>query len=121
MNENIGALIPTYSRSSSEICAGVTWAPTITLVASSMKLVFSVFETNGKVRDARTFASITLTSFCFARNCMLNGPEMQSSFATWRAIRFTLRTVSTKSFCAGRMSVASPECTPAFSTCSEIA
>ena len=52
---------------------------------------------------------------------MLNGPEMQSSFATWRAIRFTLRTVSTKSFCAGRMSVASPLWTPAFSTCSEIA
>ncbi len=33
----------------------------------------------------------------------------------------TLRIVSTKSFCAGSTSVASPECTPAFSTCSEMA
>ena len=55
----------------------------------------SVLDEKGKVRDARTFASITLTSLSFASSCRLKGPEMLSSLAMAREMRLTRRTVST--------------------------
>jgi len=52
---------------------------------------------------------------------MLNGPEISSAPAIWRVIRLMRRTVSRYSFWGGKTMVASPECTPANSTCSEMA
>ena len=90
-------------------------------VASSIKLIFNTLLTKGKERLARRVHSITLISLPFARYWMLNGPEIFSSFAICLLIRLMRRTVSTYSFCAGNWIVASPECTPANSICSEIA
>ena len=56
------------------------------------KLTLSVLETKGKVREARTLHSITLTSFSLASSCRLNGPEMLSSAAICRVIRLARRT-----------------------------
>ena len=64
---------------------------------------------------------MTFTSLLRARNCMLNGPVIFSADATSRAIFLILRIVSMYRRCGGSTSVASPECTPAFSTCSEMA
>ena len=50
-------------------------------VAVSMKLRFSTLDTNGKLREARKLHSMTFTSLLRARNWMLKGPEMLSSFA----------------------------------------
>ena len=55
-------------------------------VAVSMKLRFSTLDTNGKLRDARRLHSITFTSLLRARNWILKGPEILSSFAIWRLI-----------------------------------
>ena len=50
-------------------------------VAVSIKLRFSTLDTNGKLREARRLHSITFTSLLRARNWILNGPEILSSFA----------------------------------------
>ena len=71
--------------------------------------------------DARRLHSMTLISLSLAMNCMLKGPDTCSCLAILRAAASILRTVTWSRSCAGRMSVASPECTPAFSTCSEMA
>ena len=63
-------------------------------VAVSMKLRFSTFDTNGKLRDARRLHSITFTSLLRARNWMLKGPEILSSFAIWRLIFLMRRAVA---------------------------
>ena len=90
-------------------------------VAMSMKFTFSTFDTNGKLRDARRLHSMTLISLSLAISCMLNGPDMLSMRATSRAIFLMRRIVSTYIFCGGNTIVASPEWTPANSTCSEMA
>ena len=86
-----------------------------------MKLKSNVLLMNGNVRDARRLHSITFTSLFFASSWMLNGPVMCSDFAIARAMARMRRSVSVYSFIDGSSSVASPECTPAFSMCSEIA
>ncbi len=99
----------------------ITSMPSIISEAVSMKFVFNTFETNGKLLDARRLHSITFMSLSFARNCMLNGPDMFSSSEILLLIFFILLIVSMYSFCAGNTIVASPECTPANSMCSDIA
>ena len=51
----------------------------MTRVAMSMKLTFRIFETNGKLRDARRLHSMTLTSLPLAMNWMLKGPLISSA------------------------------------------
>ena len=63
---------------------------------------------------------MTITSFSRATNWMLNTPVIRSSFAIWRPILRTRRAVSAKIRWGGTTIVASPEWTPAFSTCSDI-
>lgn len=52
-------------------------------------LTLSVFETNGKVREARKLHSITLMRFSFDKNWMLNGPEIWRRSAILNVTRFT--------------------------------
>ena len=63
-------------------------------VAVSIKLRFRTLETNGKLRDARKLHSITFTSLFLARNCILNGPLILSSFAICLLIFLMRRAVS---------------------------
>ncbi len=93
----------------------------ITFVARVIKFTSKALLTKGKVRLARRLHSITFTTLSVANNWILKGPEIRSADAICEAMRFTARTVCTYSFCAGSTRVASPECTPAFSTCSEMA
>ena len=93
----------------------------MTFVARWMKLDFNTLDTKGKLRDALRLHSITLMSLSRARNCMLNGPLILSLDAISREIFLIRLTVSTYSFCGGNSMVASPEWTPANSTCSVIA
>jgi hypothetical protein len=69
--------------------------PSITRVAIVMKLNFMIFDTNGKLRDARRLHSMTFTWLSLPRNCMLNGPDMFSSrailAAMWRIWRMVSR------------------------------
>ena len=60
-------------------------------------------------------------SLSLARNCMLNGPEILSALAIFLEIFLILLMVSMYNFCGGKTMVASPEWTPANSTCSEMA
>jgi len=63
-------------------------------VAISMKLYQVTFDTNGKLREARTLHSITFIVLSFARNCILNGPVILSSRIMRFEIRLILRIVS---------------------------
>ena len=90
-------------------------------VAVSMKLRLSTLLTKGKERLARKLHSITFTMLPLARNWILKGPEILSSLAMAREI-FLIRRAVAKEICwAGNTIVASPECTPAYSTCSLMA
>ena len=93
----------------------------MTLVASSIKSILSTLDTNGKLLEALRLHSITFISFSLARNWILKGPLMRRAPAIFLAIFLIRLAVSTYSFCGGNCMVASPECTPAYSTCSEIA
>ena len=62
-------------------------------VAVSMKLRFRIFETKGNERLARRLHSMTFTSRFLARNWMLKGPLMLSSFAILREIFLICRMV----------------------------
>ena len=104
-----------------DVSAFSTGSLSMMRVAVSIKLRLRIFETNGKLRDARKLHSITFTSLFLARYWMLKGPEMLSSFAIVLLMRLMRRAVSIYIFWAGNTSVASPEWTPANSTCSEIA
>jgi hypothetical protein len=90
-------------------------------MASRLKFTPSAFETNGKLRDARTFDSITFKPFCVTSNCRLKGPAIRSARARVRPISLTCRTRCCSRSSAGNTRVASPEWTPAFSTCSDTA
>ena len=105
-----------------------TSLPTIAQVAASMKLLPRTFETNGKERDARKLHSMTLSSSSsrgpeagFLMICMLNGPEISKAFATFSAMTLRRLISVSASEKGGKTRVASPEWTPAFSTCSETA
>ena len=92
--------------------------PSIASVATSQKSVFTVLDTKGQEREARRFVSITSTSVPFTRNCVLKGPVISSAFAMRAPMAFTRSIASRGRFLGGSTSVASPECTPAFSMCS---
>ena len=98
-----------------------TSLPKSAFVAISIKLYPVTLETKGKLREARTFTSITMSLLSFARNWILKGPVILSA----RTIRFVMsrarRTVSKYVRWGGKTTVASPECVPAFSTCSVMA
>mmetsp|Transcript_2994 Transcript_2994/g.6274 ORF Transcript_2994/g.6274 Transcript_2994/m.6274 type:complete len:208 (-) Transcript_2994:1868-2491(-) len=120
--ENMGTLIPTkdsekVGNSTSSSCS----SPIIARVAVSMKLTPVTLEEKGHEREARRLHSMTLMAPSLAMSCMLKGPVIWSASASLCVIFSTPATVSAESVCGGSMSVASPECTPAFSTCSEIA
>mmetsp|Transcript_179 Transcript_179/g.289 ORF Transcript_179/g.289 Transcript_179/m.289 type:complete len:216 (-) Transcript_179:493-1140(-) len=118
--ENMGALTPTKSFSGVvRSSTGSSSVPTIARVAASMKLTPSTLEEKGKEREARRLHSMTLTAPSLAMSCMLNGPLTCSAAAILCVIASTSFTSASVSVCGGSMSVASPECTPAFSTCSE--
>ena len=95
------------------------------LVAMSMKLVPRTLLTKGKERDARKLHSMTFNAdgavpvgSSALIICMLNGPVIVHAFATFSAISFTRAMISGSRFAGGSTSVASPEWTPAASTCS---
>ena len=95
-------------------------------VATSMKLTPSTLLTKGKERLARRLHSITLRStvpsgFTLRMICMLYGPLISNARASFWAISLSRARSSSPSEKGGSTSVASPECTPAFSTCSETA
>ena len=56
-----------------------------------------------------------------AINCKLNGPDICNALATEKQIPWIFSIVLSLRSCGGVTKVASPEWTPAFSTCSEIA
>eukprot|EP00967_Tisochrysis_lutea_P103562 scaffold156435_cov24-Tisochrysis_lutea.AAC.1 len=91
------------------------------LVAVSMKFTPITLDENGHEREARRLHSITLTSPSLAMSCMLKGPVIFSAAASFSVISSTFLMSASSSVWGGSMSDASPECTPAFSTCSEIA
>ena len=68
---------------------GLAFWPSMTRVASEMKLQFIVLEMNGKLRDALKLHSMTLRSLSRAMNWMFTGPLMFSAFAILAAWRFT--------------------------------
>ena len=80
------------------------------------------FDTNGTVRDARGFASITYSSSSPATaNWMLIRPITPSALAIAAVASSTWRSISGPSDIAGITQAESPECTPASSTCCMIA
>ena len=120
LNENCDALTPMRSMSKTDFSAFWNGASSMMRVAVSMRLRFNTLLTNGKERDARRLHSMTFTSRPLARNCILNGPEIFSSLAILRDIFFIWRIVEKDICWAGNVIVASPECTPAYSICSEM-
>lgn len=93
-NENCDAFTPIQSISKFVLSGFSYEVSSMIRVAVSMKLRFSTFDTNGKLRDARRLHSITFTSLFFARNWILNGPLMFSSLAILRPIFLMRRAVS---------------------------
>ena len=94
---------------------------TINFAAASMKSTPMVLEMNGNDRDARRLHSITITSLPLQMYCMLNGPVMCNSLTIFCVASSMRANVYSDTVCVGNINVASPECTPAFSTCSWIA
>ncbi|KAH3675308.1 hypothetical protein OGATHE_001648 [Ogataea polymorpha] len=88
------------------------------LVAISIMSVPTTLELNGKDLDALTLHSITLISLFLAMNWMLNGPVTSRAFPILDVASTMRLTVSLSRSCGGTINVASPEWTPAFSTCS---
>ena len=104
---------------SNSLLSGIVYgASSMILVAVSMKLRLRTLDTNGKLLEALRLHSMTFTSRPFARNWMLNGPEMLSSLAIARLIFLICLMVAKRMFWAGKTIVASPEWTPAYSMCS---
>ena len=80
-------------------------------------------DTNGTVREARGFASITYRSspVPWIANCMLISPTTPSPSAIALVASSTCPIISGPSDIAGITQAESPECTPASSTCCMIA
>mmetsp|Transcript_32053 Transcript_32053/g.83929 ORF Transcript_32053/g.83929 Transcript_32053/m.83929 type:complete len:220 (-) Transcript_32053:313-972(-) len=119
--ENIGALTPTkpFSGQVRSIASSFS-SPHMARVAVSMKFTPRHLDEKGKERDARRLHSITLTAPSLAMSCMLKGPVTSRALAILCVISSICLSASAAIVCGGRISVASPECTPAFSTCSEM-
>ena len=86
-----------------------------------MRFNLRTLLTNGNEREARRLHSMTNMSLSRAIYWILNGPLMWSAWAICRLILLILLTVSTYNFWGGNWIVASPEWTPAYSICSEMA
>mmetsp|Transcript_19784 Transcript_19784/g.67951 ORF Transcript_19784/g.67951 Transcript_19784/m.67951 type:complete len:338 (-) Transcript_19784:3320-4333(-) len=149
--ENIDALTAVNPRSSEGGCscgrrlrsAPGMGRPARTSVATSAKSTPCAFDTKGTERDARRLHSMTRTSFMDSnepssssspmafgsaaasrpptRNWTLNGPEICSASAMAAAASRAVRSWNAFKVCGGNTSVASPEWTPASSTCSCVA
>ncbi len=122
MKENCGTLTPTLNAGTLLLSMKRRIEPPrIASAPASRRFIPFIFETNGIDLEARTLHSMTITSPPFTMYCTLNGPRISSA----RAIRFVYSSIfpctSSLSPSAGMRIVASPECTPAFSTCSMIA
>mmetsp|Transcript_68195 Transcript_68195/g.162794 ORF Transcript_68195/g.162794 Transcript_68195/m.162794 type:complete len:236 (+) Transcript_68195:2966-3673(+) len=121
LKENCETLTPTHVDDPHASVVGTpSSTPMKMRVAIGMRGRSRALETNGNDREARTLHSITLSSSFFAISCMLKGPEMKSAWATAVMMSRTPSRVASVRSWAGETMVASPECTPAFSTCSEI-
>src|SRR3989344_7665539 len=124
VKEKCGTFTPKYGT---DITIGApAFCPKMIFIAQSMKLNPSTFETKGKLLEARRFASITSTSGNLSsrsrtKNCILKGPLAVNSFAILSEMSFIRSRASTDNEKDGRTKVASPECTPECSTCSDIA
>mmetsp|Transcript_10101 Transcript_10101/g.29762 ORF Transcript_10101/g.29762 Transcript_10101/m.29762 type:complete len:225 (-) Transcript_10101:1935-2609(-) len=124
LKENMGDLTATMPPRAPEgfsaTCFGMGsgCTPFMARVAASMRLMPSTLEANGADRDARTLHSITDTWPSLTMSCMLKGPVISSAPQTVRATSSILASSAGVRPWGGSMSVASPECTPAFSTCS---
>ena len=120
MNENCGAFTANCLGSGTSLIPS-SFPPRITFAASLIRFAPVALDTNGRDRDARRLHSITSTSSFTQRNWVLNGPFTPSSFAMAleysRIFSFATSLIVT----VGIVIIASPECTPAFWTCSIIA
>mmetsp|Transcript_8537 Transcript_8537/g.29102 ORF Transcript_8537/g.29102 Transcript_8537/m.29102 type:complete len:217 (+) Transcript_8537:841-1491(+) len=124
LKENMGALTATKPGGAPPGLVA-TWdgkaicsKPHMARVAASMRFTPSVLDANGADRDARTLHSITDTSPFLTMSCMLKGPVIWREAHTLAATSSILASSASVRLWGGSMSVASPECTPAFSTCS---
>src|SRR3989441_13047724 len=86
--------------------------------ARSIRFVPIVLDTNGMLREALRLHSITMACPFLTRNWMLNGPRILRLLAILleydRSFLLTVAVIER----VGIVIVASPEWTPAFSTCS---
>mmetsp|Transcript_57718 Transcript_57718/g.132522 ORF Transcript_57718/g.132522 Transcript_57718/m.132522 type:complete len:224 (-) Transcript_57718:3598-4269(-) len=120
--ENMGTLTPTYGSPKVGVCtAGSCSVPIIARVAVWIKLTPVTLDEKGHDREARRLHSMTLIAPSLAISCMLKGPVICSASASLCVVASTSAISSAESVCGGSINVASPECTPAFSTCSEMA
>ena len=93
-------------------------APSITRVATLANGTPVAFATNGTVRLARGFASMTYTLVPATANCTLIKPRTSSAAAIAVVYDSITSTTQAGSVCGGIAQAESPECTPASSTCS---
>merc|ERR1719354_30176 len=80
-----------------------------------------VLDTKGNDLETLRLHSMTLSSLSLAISCMFMGPETIKALAIALVIWRIFVKVSALISLGGVTSVASPECTPAFSTCSQTA
>ena len=69
----------------------------------------------------RIFETLTITSFPTAKNCILRGPDISNRLAICAVTSLIFCFCISVTVWEGKIKVASPEWTPAFSTCSDIA
>ena len=93
-------------------------APSITRVATLANGTPVALATNGTVRLARGFASMTYTLVPATANCTLINPRTSSAVAIAVVYDSITSTTQAGSVCGGIAHAESPECTPASSTCS---
>mmetsp|Transcript_26071 Transcript_26071/g.70513 ORF Transcript_26071/g.70513 Transcript_26071/m.70513 type:complete len:225 (+) Transcript_26071:583-1257(+) len=87
-------------------------------VAASMRFTPSALEAKGADLEARTLHSMMDTEPSLTMSCMLKGPVMSRAAQIFSATTSICSSSSDVSVRGGSIRVASPECTPAFSTCS---
>ena len=104
------------TRPSSRNCAKV--APSITRLATIAKGTPVALATNGTVRLARGFASMTYTLLSATANCTLMSPRTSSAAAILCTYSLMVDKACVDSVWAGSAHAESPEWMPASSTCS---
>ena len=77
----------------------------------------TALETNGTVREARGFASITDSCPACTANWMFTSPLTPIASEISRVAARICSSISSPSECGGSTQALSPECTPASSTC----